>query len=89
MLLDTDASNVGVGAVLSQLDPEGKEWVLGYASRTLNRLENFSVTRQELLAIIFGVEGEGAGGPDGEMEPGVGILQIPGDPLPREAPWQC
>lgn len=37
--LDTDASGVGVGTVLSQKDPEGKERVLGYASRAFNKPE--------------------------------------------------
>lgn len=57
MMLDTDASSIGVDAVLSQHDPEGKERVLGYASRALNCLEgNYCVTRRELLSMIFGVE---------------------------------
>lgn len=36
MLLDMDASNVGVRAVLSQTGDDGKERVLGYASQVLN-----------------------------------------------------
>lgn len=39
MLLDTDASNVEVGAVLSQTGADGKEWVLGYMSCALNHPE--------------------------------------------------
>ena len=34
-LLDTDASNTGISGVLSQLDDEGKEHVIAFASRTL------------------------------------------------------
>ena len=55
IILDTDASDMGLGAVLSQLQ-EGREKVLSYASRTLTKPErNYCVTRRELLAIIFGL----------------------------------
>ena len=55
IILDTDASDRGLGAVLSQTQ-EGREVVLSYASRTLTRPErNYCVTRRELLAIIFGL----------------------------------
>ena len=54
--LDTDASDVGLGAVLSQ-EQEGTERVLGYASRALTKSEkNYCVTRKELLAIMFGLK---------------------------------
>lgn len=53
MTLDTDAS----GAVLSQPDQQGRERVLGYASRALNKPEkNYCVTWRELLGMIFGVQ---------------------------------
>ncbi|CAG2185648.1 unnamed protein product [Mytilus edulis] len=52
-ILDTDASHFGIGAVLSQVQ-EGKERVIGYASRTLNKPErNYCVTRKELLAVVY------------------------------------
>jgi len=52
-IVDSDASNFGVGAVLSQLQGDS-EVVLAYASRTLNSVEkNYETTRKELLAIIF------------------------------------
>ena len=51
-ILDTDASNFAIGAVLSQ-EQEGTERVIAYASRTLNRAEqNYCVTRRELLAVV-------------------------------------
>jgi hypothetical protein len=51
-LLDTDASDSGIGAVLSQLD-EGRERVVAYASRLLSKPERqYCVTRRELLAVV-------------------------------------
>ncbi|KAJ8414148.1 hypothetical protein AAFF_G00067460 [Aldrovandia affinis] len=51
-ILDTDASNVGVGAVLSQQSDNG-EHVIAYYSRALNKVEqNYCVTRRKLLAVI-------------------------------------
>lgn len=51
-ILDTDASLVGLGAVLSQIQ-NGKETVIAYYSRTFSRPErSYCVTRRELLAIV-------------------------------------
>jgi len=51
-LLDTDACDVSIGAVLSQVQ-NSVERVIGYASRSLGKPErNYCVTRKELLAIV-------------------------------------
>eukprot|EP00731_Ephydatia_muelleri_P029144 Em0020g788a len=52
-LLDTDASNDAIGAILSQLDEQGNERVLAYASRLLSKAErNYCVSRKELLSVV-------------------------------------
>jgi hypothetical protein len=51
-ILDTDASQEGVGAVLSQIQ-EGVERPIAYYSKTLAPAErNYCVTRKELLAVV-------------------------------------
>ena len=55
IVLDTDASDTGLGAVLSQVQRD-REVVLSYGSRTLTKPErNYCVTRRELLGIIYGL----------------------------------
>ena len=51
-LLDTDASGIGIGAVLSQVQDE-REKVIGYFSGTLSKSEGrYCVTRRELLQLL-------------------------------------
>ena len=56
LILDTDASNQAVGAVLSQLQ-DGQEQVIAYYSQTLSRPQKqYCITRRELLAVIKAVQ---------------------------------
>ena len=55
-ILDCDASNASIGAVLSQKHDDG-EHVIAYGSRCLSRQERqYCVTRRELLAVVFFVK---------------------------------
>ena len=55
-IIDTDASNVGIGGVLSQVQ-DGSEWVIVYFSKTLSKAErNYCVTHRELLPIVKTLE---------------------------------
>ncbi|GBN82991.1 Transposon Ty3-G Gag-Pol polyprotein [Araneus ventricosus] len=55
-ILDTDGSNEGIGAVLSQ-NIGNEERVIAYFSKSLGKTErNYCVTRKELLAIVKSIE---------------------------------
>lgn len=52
-ILDTDASDTGIGAVLSQVH-DGQEKVIAYASRTLNTSErNYSTAKRQMLTLVY------------------------------------
>ena len=54
IFLDTDASDKGLGAVLSQVQG-GNEHVIAYEACALSKVErNYSTTRKELLALLSG-----------------------------------
>ena len=54
-VLQTNASDYGVGAVLSQLDDLGNENVIAYASEALSpREQKYSTTDKEVFAVVFG-----------------------------------
>ncbi len=53
----TDASTVGIGAVLMQANSAGKHHVIAFASRALSPAEkNYSVTHLEILAIVWALK---------------------------------
>ena len=55
-ILDTDASEFGLGAVLSQ-QQDNEERVIAYSSRTMSRSElKYETTRKELLAVVNGLK---------------------------------
>ena len=54
--LDTDASSVGLGAVLSHIESNGNEKPIEFISRTLQKAErNYSQIEHEALAIVWAV----------------------------------
>ena len=57
LIVQTDASSKGLGAVLSQIGPDNKEHPVGYASRAQQPPKSKWTTReQELLAVIWACE---------------------------------
>jgi len=55
-ILHTNWSAFGIGAILGQLDEEGKEYVIAYASQSNNKAENnYSSYEGECLIVIWTV----------------------------------
>jgi hypothetical protein len=53
-ILHIDWSALGIGVILGQLDEEGKEYVIAYAFRTNNKVENnYSSYEGECLALVW------------------------------------
>ena len=56
-MLQTDASDVGLEAVLAQLDASWQDWVIAYASYTLSQCEqNYLVMKKEAFAVVIAMK---------------------------------
>ena len=52
-ILDTNGSNTGIGGILPQLNEQGQEKIIAFASHTLSKSEHwYFVTRCELLRVV-------------------------------------
>ena len=57
LILASDASNYGIGAVLLHEMPHGTERPIGYVSRSLSPAQrNYSAIDKEALAVVWGVK---------------------------------
>ena len=55
-ILETDTSILGLGAILSQIQADGRLHPIAYASRSLSKSEkNYAVTDLETLAVVWAV----------------------------------
>lgn len=56
-IVTTDASNYGLGAVLTQIHPDWSEKTVAFASRTLTQAERkYSTTEKEALGCVWAME---------------------------------
>ncbi|KAF9752794.1 Retrovirus-related Pol polyprotein from transposon 17.6, partial [Nosema granulosis] len=56
-ILTTDASEIGIGAILAQADSDGKEKMISAFSKNFDKHQlNYSVTDKELLAVVKSIE---------------------------------
>ncbi|GIL68744.1 hypothetical protein Vafri_21970, partial [Volvox africanus] len=57
LIVHTDFSNKGIGAVLGQVDDDGNEYMCACISRSLNKHEaNYSSYKGEMLAAVWAVK---------------------------------
>lgn len=57
LVLDTDASEAAIGAVISQITPDGEEQPIGFYSAILKKYQkNWHVSRKEAYGIVEGVK---------------------------------
>lgn len=57
VILTTDASNIAIGAVISQIQEDGKERPIQFASKALNSTEeNYSTIEKEMYAIFWALK---------------------------------
>jgi hypothetical protein len=55
-ILHTNWSAFGIGAIIGQLDEEGKEYVIAYASRSNNKAEsNYSSYEGECFVVVWAI----------------------------------
>ena len=56
-ILQTDANDYAMGAVLSQVDSDGREWVVSFASKSLDLAQRYyAVTKKECLAVVWATD---------------------------------
>jgi hypothetical protein len=56
-ILTTDASDTGIGAILTQIDAQGREHMISAFSKGFDvHQKNYSVTDKELLAVVKSIE---------------------------------
>jgi hypothetical protein len=55
-ILHTNWNALGIGAIFGQLDEEGKEYVITYASQKNNKVEsNYSSYKGEYLVVVWAI----------------------------------
>ncbi|CAF0725133.1 unnamed protein product [Brachionus calyciflorus] len=56
-ILHTDASSYAIGAVLTQVDENGNEYVVSYNSRLLKNAEiHYGITEKECLSVVWAIK---------------------------------